>query len=421
MSYLKYWLSLFLLSSTVFAQTYQGELEVLVADDFTKQQAKTLYKLHEGIEVYTLEIPKSLINTEFLTGTKVIIEGQEKAGFTADNKIIHVESILKEKGVAAISKKYGFENRKALVLLVDFNNIQATKTVKVKDVDSIMYETPRSMQKNILTDSFGQVFFNRDTNNDGKADIETVKLDYAAKGCSPDQWARDALSAATQMGIKLNLYQHFMFVIPKDVNCNWGGLGHLGCGTSCYTWIRAYEPQGTYAQIVYVHEIGHNLGMHHSATDTNNDGVPESEYGDAACIMGTGDFQYLKQANAPHRDQMHWFDMFSNRLKVVSGDGVFAISPLDAGIDHTGLLTLKIQRNSSETYYVSFRRDIGPFGPGAPAYLDKVNIHRVVAGDSHSYFIKAIGAGESFVDPKINLNISVISLDKNFALISVKK
>ncbi len=44
------------------------------------------------------------------------------------------------------------------------------------------------------------------------------------------------------------------------------------------------------------------MGFKHSGTDLDNDGQLDIEYGDVACFMGTGEFKYLKELNAPHRD-----------------------------------------------------------------------------------------------------------------------
>lgn len=427
MSYIKYMI-LFIISSTATAQTFQGTLQVLIYDDFNKKQTKTEYQLKENDTTYLLDLPASIKKDKLMTGMELLVDGQETSTFapaknsaSTPNRTIKVNFIAPSMAKAFAPQYIGFQNRKVLALLVNFNNLKATSTVSVDNVDNILYLSDRSALQNMLISSFGQLNLVRDTNNDGKADIGVVTLNYSINSCDPDRWARDALDVAKRQGMPLNLYQHFMFVIPKDVNCNWGGLGHLGCGTTCYTWVRAYEPNGIYSQIVYVHELGHNLGMSHSATDLNNDGVVDSEYGDAACFMGTGDFQYLKQANAPHRDQMRWFDMFSNRLKLVASDGQFTLSPLDAGVDRTTILGLKIPKSTTENYYVSYRNDVGVFGSGTPNFAGKISIHKTIAGDARSFLVKVIGPGETFTDAKNNISVTVEFTLKDYARVSVKK
>ena len=53
------------------------------------------------------------------------------------------------------------------------------------------------------------------------------------------------------------------------------------------------------------HELGHNVGLGHSATDTDDDGVIEVEYGDGSGVMGetyTGPPSFT----APHRMILGW-------------------------------------------------------------------------------------------------------------------
>ena len=121
-------------------------------------------------------------------------------------------------------------------------------------------------------------------------------------------------------------------------------------------WIR-----GWYAS---VHELGHNVGMNHASTDTNNDGgdflllssrnnasallctfdcpechcrpsflvVIEAEYGDGSCPMGgVGWLQF----NVPHRYQLSWLNPASTELspprssmvRTRFSTGTFALTP----------------------------------------------------------------------------------------------
>jgi hypothetical protein len=96
---------------------------------------------------------------------------------------------------------------------------------------------------------------------------------YAAAACKFWEIGLEADDIARSMGIEPNDFSHRMYVLPQDLGgCTFGGLGYVGCtSTYCKTWIR--QPAGG----TMAHELGHNLGVWHSALDSNNDGVQDSE------------------------------------------------------------------------------------------------------------------------------------------------
>lgn len=68
----------------------------------------------------------------------------------------------------------------------------------------------------------------------------------------------------TSQGIKLENYQHRVYVLPHAISstCGWEGLGNVGCGVACRAWIVSCERVE-----VYAHELGHNLGLRHASSD----------------------------------------------------------------------------------------------------------------------------------------------------------
>lgn len=421
MRFLNYCFIIFSLfvSSTLFAHTYQGKLEVVVFDYFDKNTSQIKYKLHKAGEVYELKLPDTVDKSDLLHGTQVIVEGREIKSLK--EKVIQVKTISLENKKSDINKLSMTGTRNLLVLLVNFNNMRATDTVSVGIVDLILYTGHRSLLQNIRQSSFGGLNFERDTNKDGQPDIHAVNLNYDANGCDPHDWATRARQAAAQMGINISLYQHIMYVLPQNVQCSWAGIAYLGCQSPfCYSWVRAYNPNNVYSQLIYIHELGHNLGMGHSATDINNDDTNINEYGDSACFMGVGGGQYLKELNAPHRDRLHWFDNLPNNIKTIKTSGEYILHPLEAGVNGTGYLVLKIKRNASDTYYLSYRKDMGAFGIGTPNYLDRVSVHKVRAGIVSTFFIKALDNGEKFIDEKNNISVEVLDAGSDTARVYVR-
>jgi hypothetical protein len=91
----------------------------------------------------------------------------------------------------------------------------------------------------------------------------------------------------------------------------------MACGASCRTWISECDKQG-----VYLHELGHNLGLRHSGSNIALKGDVIT-YGDPIAIMGNmwwndWDTQQFYFA-APQKLQLQWFPPESVLTVVTSG------------------------------------------------------------------------------------------------------
>lgn len=404
-----------LISTTALAHVYHGSLEVLVADDLNHQASKTIYRLHDKAAVYNLKFSDSNTVSSFKSGDRIEVDADKVEG---SKRSLYVNKILSRKVAENQKKNDTKEIHTLLALVVNFKNMKTTDHVTVDDMNKVLYTNKTAMQHLFQRSSLGKVLFNQDANADGVPDNYQVNLKYKIHACDPEQWANDALQAVEKKGVDLSLYQHFMFVLPEEIPCSWAGLAHLGCDSTCSSWIRGYDLNSLYAQSLYAHEFAHNLGMNHSATDLNNDGAMDYEYGDEACIMGIPSF--YKEVNAPHRDQMKWFSNFPRKIKtVIPSSTRYVIEALESGASSTGLIALRIPRNDSEMYYVSYRRNVGPFGPGAEEWLNKVSVHYTKASDTKTYFVKALAQGESLIDTYNKIKITVEKLDGPFATIGI--
>ncbi len=387
-------LFIFVIFSSPYAQTFRGELGVMVFDYFNKNKTTTQYSLHEGDETYELDLPKMLDKNNLLTGEHVIVEGTLIPGVKQNR--IQVDSITLEKSARPKPDITG--NRTVLTLLVNFNNIKVTDTHSTSSVDAQLYTNRFSSRRNHNISSFGQLSYVRDPNIPS---IYVVNLNYdAGSACNANTWGKDAETAATQAGIDIAAYTHHMFILPKNVHCPWGGVAYVGCKPPnfCKSWVIGYNDMTR----IMAHELGHNLGMAHAASDLNNAGSID-QYGDESCVMGRG----YKQINAPHRDQMHWFDTRPQNIKTVTATAGYKIYSLD--ITTNALQVLKInKKDQSGTYYVSYRTNTILFGMDDP-YKNRVNIHRTVPGNTYSYFITSLGNSETFTDANNGISITAVA------------
>ncbi|GIL74923.1 hypothetical protein Vretifemale_4801 [Volvox reticuliferus] len=97
------------------------------------------------------------------------------------------------------------------------------------------------------------------------------------------------------LGIDISSIKQRIAVLPVDLSgyCDFGGMAGLGCtGTRCYSWINGLFAGNLY---LYLHEMGHNLGLYHSR-------IPGRDYGDETCTMGNGRTCY----NAPNMWRLGW-------------------------------------------------------------------------------------------------------------------
>lgn len=396
--------------SNSFAHTFKGELEVLTYDFFNKNESQKKYILHEGNDIYELIIPNGKNKNSFLSGEQIIVEGVLSPSGLKQSRI-KVDSIFKVDSNAPVRKQKFLNQRSILTLFVNFTDKKAN-AIYPKKLERQLYTSVTSVRRNYMLSSANQIKLLQHVDKAKTPSIYSVKLNYAAaNACDYDKWAEDANKAAARMGINLSLYQHHMYILPEKVRCGWAGAADLGCeGSNCRSWILA-KPE---LKFTLAHELGHNLGMDHASTDTNNDGTVELEYGDGSCFMGNFFNTGYRLLNAPLRDKLHLYSDFPNKVQTVTSSDQFTINSLD--LDGSNLQILKIYRKDNKgVYYISYRTQTEPFGM-APEYAGRVNIHRAAVegeNDFHSYFIKALQEGETFADQENGISVTAINAHEN--------
>ncbi len=400
---------------------YEGTVAVAVEDDFARGRATMRYFLDERNlgKRFELRVNENQ-GRKLKTGQRVRVRGNAAGtALNADASDDSVTVLAEPQAATPVTA------RKAVVILVDIKDSSGSEHKVSADCDGtvaksadIMFgsQTDGANLDGCYQDaSFGALGFGGAVFPGGTLDVTRVTVNEAATiggACNYSAWASAADRAVS--GISLGNYQHRVYVLPANVGCSWAGLAYVGCGSSCQAWVKAYSNHACGYPDAYVHEIGHNLGMLHASTDTNNDGTLDCEYCDTSSFMGyaTGAMRTL---NGPHKVQMGW----ANGARLVDGSkgGTYTVSSLalaDAGSPQV----VKVVPNSGAPYYLSFRTGTGYDKATPTAYLNKLNVHRW-GGSGNSRYIAALGNGQSFSDAATGISIQQLSSTADSATFSV--
>jgi hypothetical protein len=230
--------------------------------------------------------------------------------------------------------------------------------------------------------------------------------------------------------------------------CSWGGLAIIGGGAelackgfkdSTITWIKSgrMNSRGTALQVL-AHEMGHNLGLHHSSSRSFT-GEPLgpigskskiSEYGGRLSTMGAMNSGFYSAHDSAER--LGWLQP-NKQYQTIQTSGTYMIQPYETR-PANGIKALRIRRGSSNEawLWVESRRPVAPYHSNLdPSTFNGVTIHYqdAITGmkthlidftkETTSFKDSALPAGTTWVDPYSNLSITVDSVDDNGAVITV--
>lgn len=235
--------------------------------------------------------------------------------------------------------------------------------------------------------------------------------------CKEETWAAAADALAAAAGLNLSAYQHRFYILPPNVGCAWVAQAYQGCsaGSVCRSWVlsRGWSC-AEYDRLA--HGMGHNLGMLHAVTDTNNDGAVDGS--DVSDPMESIESFPYREFNAPHRDQMGWG---GSRLLNVTSTGTYAITAIERQAAPNPQM-LKIAVSSGSPYYLSTRLNEGyDFSmPGEDIFVQRTAVHRYQTG-GETRFVVSLGDGQAFSDPANGLRITQLSHDDDGVVAKVEK
>ena len=408
------------------AETISGRVFQQIID-YSDHSSDTVHYLElksgESIRLDLSAVP-TLRPASLATGSELVVSGEFSPGAEIVFRVTDIASFQAAPAIAADDTVGGqvlSGTRRAVIIKLNLQSAGATYATvpcSTATISNAVYDAPQSTQRIYETSSRNQLTFNRDTDANGSVDVFGPFTINGTPGvCDNNSWSAQADAAAAAAGVVLSLYQHKIYVLPnaESIGCPWLGRAEVACGNSCRAWIARCDNI-----IVYTHEIGHNFGLWHAATDSNNDGVPEDAYGDTSCPMGAATLKtYL--FNAPHQDQLGWFDSYPGKIVTVASNGNYSLSPLErdsSAAPHPQML--KIAAGNQDSYYLSFRRRELPIDQLGVNYADKLSVHRFRNGAVETTrLLKLLGDGESYFEPTLGFTATMTAHSANTASVSI--
>ncbi len=408
-----------------------GEVTMVHIDEIIPEQSRFAFFFHpkgakgvsQDVEMIFEEDPPKYLRT----GKKVHVRGRAARGKIWVTEVAALDGEDSSEMEAGSTAEATTGDRKTITFVINMDGVdyaaQGASPYTQTDVDNsgiAMHDPVQfSVHSAYEEASFGQVTFSGST----ATDVFLVSVPYdPAEPCAYRTIASQADAASP---VSLAGYRHKMYVVPPKAisGCGWLALGEVGSYGSTSvrkSWSTRIDP------IAFAHELGHNIGWHHAATDPDNDGTKNVEYGDTSDLMGYCCSK--RKLNSVHVDQVGWFDREDLQEKVVEVTvaGQYTLAPLgtDPGMSSHPQI-LRITPATGRPYYLSYRQRVGKDVGMSSTYTTGVNIHRGTETDNWSYFVKVLKSDFSdsalyeFHDPDNNLTVSQVENNDNYVTVDI--
>jgi hypothetical protein len=324
-----------------------GRLEVRHTDDFLHRRSSIRYTLirrgrHIGLTPGHAPALRS--------GTAVAVKGRWVGG--------RLKGSIRPLHARARAATVAAGPRKVAVILVKWSNSSPDPFTLAFGRQQV-FTDPESANAFYKEDSYGDVSLIGKLRADGDVfgwyTLDPSLMDPSTF-CQADPFSEAANQAAAADGFQPTGYDHIVYVMEHQSGCNFGGSADLGGKRS---WING----NVYAPAV-IHELGHNMGLHHAnALHCSQGGTPVSigsnctneEYGDPYDVMGGG----THRNNAWHLRQIGFMPQANERT--VSATGTYSLKATNTR-GGTQLLRVPRAAGASPPYYdVELRAPGGAF------------------------------------------------------------
>lgn len=386
--------------------TITGELSAIYADDFANKRSELVYVIRDerSNRVFRVHFERepprewrkgsSLTVSGRMNGSEIDVLADQMSDATVQSTTSSTTSA--QPAVQGASPVAGEQTTVVMVANFQDKNVSCS----IAEIEDMLFTNPsgRSVDGLYRHMSGGNLSF-----------TGTVVGPYSLNMTSTDPcnyvvWSDAMNAAAASNGVDVNAYSRRVYVMPSST-CPAAGYAELD-ETPGRSWMFVCN-----APDVFSHELGHNLGLQHASSPTH-------EYGDGSDYMGLGRGLF-RELSAPHKFQMGWIP--PSLAPVITQDGEYNIAPVELNpTAATAPQTLKVfKADSSEYYYLSYRRGIGFDTELCCAYLDRLSVHRWTAGSDltwpkgNTYLLAMLADGETYSDPVTGFTVTQLSHDDN--------
>jgi len=397
-------------------------------------RAEYVYRLKrdDGTEV-RLQGEEAL--APYATGDRVSVQGRmvSAAGSDGPNRmavrsvepLADADGDVARQGTAADHGEDGITERRVLGIVVDFEGSE-TRT-SLDEARNALFDASDSsdalyrIASGANADIGAQLGFFPPEG--GGPEVVHVDLDIEPNGCDYSGWGDAATEAAKSQGIDVSKHQHTVYFLPfrPTSDCGWAGIAYLGREGSCLrkgrckSWVRGMNHHTT------AHELGHNVGMHHSRRFKGEDSRP-AEYGEYT-VMG---FRY-GFINPPHREFLGWYDDHPEGMRVVEAGEetvtITGISGLNSNWGDPHPHTVKVPIADSGHAYYAYQAEDDPTGnnyglvSGNKVVITRTDPDR---GPRGSMQYAVLGSGDSYEDSEHGIRFTVDAKSASEATLRVE-